>query len=413
MGYVRGLKCRECGREYPVDPIYVCEFCFGPLEVVYDYKKIKRALTIKNIEKREKNLWRYKELLPIDGEPQVGLNSGYTPLVKADNLARELGVKELYVKDDTVVHPTLSFKDRVVAVALTKAKEFGFDTVACASTGNLAHSVSAHGAKAGFKRFVFIPSSLEPSKIVASLVYEPNLVAVDGNYDEVNRLCSEIANKYKWAFVNINIRPFYAEGSKTQGFEIIEQLGWEAPDNVVVPCASGSLLTKIWKSFKEFKEIGILKDLQTKVFAAQAAGCSPITTAIKQGTDVIRPVKPNTVAKSLAIGNPADGYYASHIVKETGGHGEDVSDEEIIEGIKLLARTEGIFAETAGGVTVAATRKLIRQGLIGRNERTVICITGNGLKTQEALAGHTSDVHYIKPNMAAFEDVLLKIGHKE
>lgn len=409
MGYVSGLKCRECGREYPVDPIYVCEFCFGPLEVVYDYKKIKKVLTKKNIKSRGENLWRYKELLPIDGEPQVGLDTGFTPLIKADNLAKELGVSELYVKDDTVAHPTLSFKDRVVAVALTKAKEFGFDTVACASTGNLAHSVSAHGAKAGFKRFVFIPANLEASKIVASLVYEPNLVAVDGNYDEVNRLCSEIANKYKWAFVNINIRPFYAEGSKTQGFEIIEQLDWKAPDNVVVPCASGSLLTKVWKAFKEFKKIGILKKLDTKVFAAQATGCSPIVAAIKQGTDVIRPVKPDTVAKSLAIGNPADGFYARQVVRETGGYGEDVSDKEIIDGIKLLAKTEGIFAETAGGVTVACTKKLIESGKIGRDETTVICITGNGLKTQEALTGQTKEVHYIKPNLAAFEEILKKI----
>ena len=412
MGYVSGLKCRECSREYPVEPIYVCEFCFGPLEAVYDYKKIKKVLTRRTIEKREENLWRYKELLPIDGEPQVGLESGFTPLIKADNLAKELGIKELYIKDDTVVHPTLSFKDRVVAVALTKAKEFGFDTVACASTGNLAHSVSAHGAKAGFKRFVFIPATLEPSKIVASLVYEPNLIAVDGNYDEVNRLCSEIANKYKWAFVNINIRPFYAEGSKTQGFEIIEQLGWKAPDNVIVPCASGSLLTKIWKAFKEFKEIGILKELETKVFAAQATGCSPISTAIKQGTDVIRPVKPDTIAKSLAIGNPADGFYAVQAVKSSGGYGEDVPDEEIIEGIKLLARTEGIFAETAGGVTLACTKKLIDTDKINRDETTVICITGNGLKTQEALTGRTASPHYIKPNLASFEEVLKKIGGK-
>lgn len=412
MGYVSGLKCRECGREYPVEPIYVCEFCFGPLEAVYDYKKIKKVLTKRAIEKREENLWRYKELLPIDGEPQVGLESGFTPLIKADNLSKELGVRELYIKDDTVVHPTLSFKDRVVAVALTKAKEFGFDTVACASTGNLAHSVSAHGARAGFRRFVFIPATLEPSKIVASLVYEPNLIAVDGNYDEVNRLCSEIANKYKWAFVNINIRPFYAEGSKTHGFEIIEQLGWKAPDNVVVPCASGSLLTKIWKSFKEFKEIGILKELGTKMFAAQATGCSPISTAIKQGTDVIRPVKPDTIAKSLAIGNPADGFYAVQAVNKSGGYGEDVSDKEIIEGIKMLARTEGIFAETAGGVTLACTKKLIETGRINRDETTVICITGNGLKTQEALTGHTMSPHYIKPNLASFEEVLKKIGGK-
>ena len=410
MSYVNGLKCRECGREYPIEPVYVCEFCFGPLEVVYDYKNIKKVLTKNKIGKREKNLWRYRELLPIDGDPQVGLNSGYTPLLKADNLAKEIGIDELYIKDDTVVHPTLSFKDRVVAVALTKAKEFGFDTVACASTGNLAHSVSAQGAKAGFKRFIFIPATLEASKIIASLVYEPNLIAVDGNYDEVNRLCSEIANKYKWAFVNINIRPFYAEGSKTHGFEIIEQLGWKAPDSIVVPCASGSLLTKIWKSFKEFKEIGILKELSTKVFAAQATGCSPISTAIKQGMDVIRPVKPNTIAKSLAIGNPADGFYATQAVKESNGYGEDVSDQEIIDGIKLLARTEGIFSETAGGVTVAVTKKLLEMGKLTRDETVVICITGNGLKTQEALNGQTVSPYYIKPNLASFEEILKKIS---
>jgi threonine synthase len=412
MNYVKGLKCRECNREYPVDPIYVCEFCFGPLEVVYDYKGIKKVLTKDVIDKRVRTLWRYRELLPIEGEPQVGLESGFTPLLKADHLAKELGVDELYIKDDSVAHPTLSFKDRVVAVALTKAREFGFDTVACASTGNLAHSVSAHGAKAGFNRFIFIPATLEPSKIIASLVYEPNLVAVDGNYDDVNRLCSEIANKYRWAFVNINIRPFYAEGSKTHGFEIIEQLGWRVPDNVVVPCASGSLLTKIWKSFKEFQDIGIIKELQTKMFAAQATGCSPISTALKQDTDIIRPVKPNTIAKSLAIGNPADGYYATKVVKDTGGCGEDVSDEEIIDAIKLLARTEGIFSETAGGVTVAVTKKLIESGKIRRDELTVVCITGNGLKTQEALNGKTIPPYYIKPNLASFEEALKKIKIK-
>lgn len=412
MGHVKGLKCRECGREYKIDPIYVCEFCFGPLEVSYDYSSIKKALTRKKIEKRDQNLWRYRELLPIDGDPKVGLQSGFTPLVKAGNLAKVLGVKELYIKDDTVVHPTLSFKDRVVAVALTKAIEFGFDTVACASTGNLAHSVSAHGAQANLNRFIFIPASLEASKIAASLVYEPNLVAVDGNYDDVNRLCSEIANKYRWAFVNINIRPFYAEGSKTQGFEIIEQLGWKAPDNVVVPCASGSLLTKISKSFKEFHEIGIVKDLKTKVFAAQALGCNPIATAIKNDTDVVIPVKPNTIAKSLAIGNPADGYYAFKCVKETEGYGAAVTDEEIIDGIKLLAAAEGIFAETAGGVTVAVTKKLVESGHINRNESTVMCITGNGLKTQEALIGQMSEPHHIKPNLDAFEAVLKQIEEK-
>ncbi|MEJ2696842.1 MAG: threonine synthase [Candidatus Sulfobium sp.] len=410
MGHIKALKCRECGREYPIEPIYVCEFCFGPLEVSYDYESIARALSREEIGKRDKNLWRYRELLPIDGEPKVGLNSGFTPLLKADNLAKALGVADLYIKDDTVVHPTLSFKDRVVSVALTKAGEFGFDTVACASTGNLAHSVSAHGARGEFERFIFIPASLEASKIVASLVYEPNLIAVDGNYDDVNRLCSEVANKYRWAFVNINIRPFYAEGSKTLGFEVIEQLGWKAPDNVVVPCASGSLLTKVWKSFKELREIGILKDLNTRVFAAQATGCSPITTAVKNNTDVIRPVKPDTVAKSLAIGNPADGYYATQVIKETDGYAEDASDQEIIDAIKLLARTEGVFAETAGGVTLACAKKLIETGKIRKDESTVICITGNGLKTQEALQGHARSPHYIKPNLASFEEVLENIN---
>jgi len=409
MSFIRGLKCRECGREYKIAPIYVCEFCFGPLEVVYDYQGIKGVLTRELIQSRPDNLWRYRELLPVEGEPANALNTGYTPLVKADNLARHLGVRELYIKDDTVAHPTLSFKDRVVAVALARAKEFGFDTVACASTGNLAHAVSAHGAKAGFKRFIFIPATLEKSKIMASLVYEPNLIAVDGNYDDVNRLCSEIANKYPWAFVNINIRPFYAEGSKSHGFEIIEQLGWRAPDAVVVPCASGSLLTKIWKSFKEMKTIGLIDEVHTRVFAAQATGCSPIVTAIKQGIDVIKPVKPNTIAKSLAIGNPADGYYATRVIYETGGHGEDASDQEIIDAIKLLAKTEGIFAETAGGVTLASAIKLINSGKIDKNGTTVLCITGNGLKTQEALIGHTPEPHYIKPNINSFEEVLAKI----
>jgi len=413
MGHVLGLKCRECGREYEVAPIYVCEFCFGPLEVAYDYPKIKKALTRKKIESRPTSLWRYKELMPIDGEPQVGLTSGFTPLVKAGNLARQLGIKELFLKDDTVVHPTLSFKDRVVAVALTKAKEFGFDTVACASTGNLAHSVAAHGARAGLKRFIFIPSTLEKSKIIASLVYNPNLIAVDGSYDDVNRLCSEIANKYNWAFVNINIRPFYAEGSKTHGYEIVEQLGWRAPDNVVVPCASGSLLTKIWKSFNELRKIGLLDgEVQTKVFAAQAEGCGPIAEAIKNDTDVIRPVKPDTVAKSLAIGNPADGVYACQAVKESGGWGEAVTDQEIINAMKLLAETEGIFAETAGGVTLATAMKLISQGRINPDESTVICITGNGLKTQEALLGHMDEEHHIEPRFSAFEKLLKKIEKK-
>jgi threonine synthase len=410
MGFVKGLKCRECAREYAVEPIYVCEFCFGPLEVLYDYNGITETLTRDKIESRPQNLWRYIELLPIDGEPTSGLYSGYTPLVRADKLAGHLGLRELYIKDDTVTHPTLSFKDRVVAIALSKAKEFGFDTVACASTGNLAHSVSAHGAAGGFKRFIFIPASLERSKIVASLAYEPHLIAVDGNYDDVNRLCSEVANKYNWAFVNINIRPFYAEGSKTHGYEIIEQLGWRAPDAVVVPCASGSLLTKIWKSFKEFKEIGLIDEMHTKVFSAQATGCSPIVAAIKEDVDVIKPVKPDTIAKSLAIGNPADGYYATRVVKESGGYGEDVSDREIVDAIKLLARTEGIFAETAGGVTLASAIRLIESGKIAKDASTVLCVTGNGLKTKEAIVGHTVEPYHINPNLKSFEETLKQIS---
>ncbi len=409
MGFVEGLKCRECTREYAVEPIYVCEFCFGPLEVVYDYDGIKKVLTKKKIKSRPQNLWRYKELLPIDKEPTSGLHSGFTPLVKADKLAKHLGLKELYIKDDTVTHPTLSFKDRVVAVALSKAKEFGFDTVACASTGNLAHSVSAHGAAGGFQRYIFIPATLEHSKIVASLAYGPNLIAVDGNYDDVNRLCSEIANKYNWAFVNINIRPFYAEGSKTQGYEIVEQLGWRVPDAVVVPCASGSLMTKIWKSFKEMKQIGLIHEIHTKTFSAQATGCSPIVKAIKDGVDVIKPVKPATIAKSLAIGNPADGFYATQVIKESGGFGADVSDDEIVDAIKLLAATEGIFSETAGGVTLASAIKLIESGRIGKDDVTVLCITGNGLKTKEAIVGRTVEPYHIDPNLKSFEQTLNKI----
>ncbi|MCK5505960.1 MAG: threonine synthase [Thermodesulfovibrionia bacterium] len=410
MGFVKGLKCRECGREYAIDPIYVCEFCFGPLEVVYDYDGIKKVLTREMILSRPQTLWRYRELLPIDGEPTSGLHSGFTPLVRADKLAQHLGLKKLYIKDDTVTHPTLSFKDRVVAIALSKAREFGFNTVACASTGNLAHSVSAHGAAGGFKRFIFIPASLEHSKIIASLAYGPNLIAVDGNYDEVNRLCSEVANKYNWAFVNINIRPFYAEGSKTQGYEIVEQLGWRTPDAVVVPCASGSLMTKIWKSFKEMKQIGLINDMQTKIFSAQATGCSPIVKAIKEGVDVIKPVKPDTIAKSLAIGNPADGFYATQVIKESGGYGEDASDSEIIEAIKLLAKTEGIFAETAGGVTLASAIKLIEKGYIDKESVIVLCITGNGLKTKEAIVGHTVEPFHINPNLKSFEETLKKIN---
>lgn len=408
MSFLKGLRCRECGREFPKEALYVCEYCFGSLEASYDYDGIKEVLTRDKILRGPKSLWRYRELLPIDGEPTAGFYSGFTPLVKADILARELGVKELYIKDDSVCHPTWSFKDRVVAVALSRARELGFDTVACASTGNLANSVSANAAWAGFKRYIFIPANLERAKIIGSLVYAPNLVAVNGNYDDVNRLCSEIASKYRWGFVNINLRAYYAEGSKTLGFEIAEQLGWRAPDHIVAPAASGSLITKISKALKEFDKLGLLENkLKTRIYCAQPDGCSPIAEAILTKSDAIRPVKPDTIAKSLAIGNPADGYYAKDVIHETGGWAEKATNDEIREGIKLLARTEGIFTETAGGVTVACAKKLIEQGRIARNESIVLAITGNGLKTQEAIQESVGEPKLIEPKLDSFEDVVM------
>lgn len=409
MSYVNGLKCRECGRQYQKEPIHVCEFCFGPLEVIYDYDGIKNALSRKVIEGRQKNMWRYRELIPIDGEPKVGRDVGFTPLVRAKNLGNALGVDNLYIKNDSVSHPTLSFKDRVVATAITKAMEFGYDTVACASTGNLANSVAALSAEGGIKSYIFIPADLESSKILGTLIYGTNLIGVKGNYDDVNRLCSEIAANYSWAFVNITIRPYYGDGSKTFGYEIAEQLGWRAPDNVIVPVAGSSLITKVWKAFKEFEMLGLIDKVNTKVFAAQAKGCSPVTSAIKEGRNFIKPVKPNTIAKSIAIGNPADGYYGIKTVNESGGYGEDVTDEELIEGIKLLAKTEGIFTETAGGVTVAVTKKLIEQGRIKKNELTVVSITGNGLKTIEAVSNKIGNPVIIEPRLGSFQEKFGKL----
>jgi threonine synthase len=406
MGKVLGLKCRECGREYPKEALHVCEFCFGPLEVTYDYAAIKKKISRKSIESGPDSLWRYADLLPLDGEPTDGINSGFTPLIKSKNLAEALGIKELYIKDDSVCHPTLSFKDRVVSVALSKAKELGFDTVACASTGNLANSVSAHAAVAKLKSFIFIPADLEVGKILGSLVYAPTVVGITGTYDEVNRLCSEVAGVYNWAFVNINIRPYYAEGSKTYGFEIAEQLGWRAPEHIIVPCAGGSLICKVWKALKEFYQLDLIEKPKTKIHAAQAEGCGPIVDAIKDNRDFIKPVKPKTIAKSLAIGNPADGIYAITTTKESGGYGEHASDEEIVEAIKLLASTEGIFTETAGGVTLAATKKLIESGRIKRDESVVLSITGNGLKTVEALSNKVGEPHIISPQLNAFEKLM-------
>jgi threonine synthase len=354
-------------------------------------------------------MWRYKALLPVEGDA-VGHHVGFTPLVRAQNLADELGCREIWIKNDSVCHPTWSFKDRVVSVAVTKALEFGFDTVACASTGNLANSVAAHAAEARLKSFIFIPADLEAGKVLATLVYQPTLVAVEGTYDEVNRLCSEIADKYRWAFVNVNFRPYYSEGSKSYGFEIVEQLGWRTPDHIVVPCAGGSLITKIWKAIKELKTLGLLDGpVTTRMHAAQAAGCGPIVTMIKEDTDVLRPVRPQTIAKSLAIGNPADGYYAYRAVKESGGYGAHATDEEIAEGMLLLARTEGIFTETAGGVTVAATRALIDSGVIGREQSVVICITGNGLKTPDVLRERLDAHVTIRPSLSAFDRALAEL----
>jgi len=406
MEKLKGLKCRECGRAYRAAPVHVCEFCFGPLEVDYDYESLKGLVTRETITAGPPSMWRYRELLPVEGDIAVGHHVGFTPLVRAQNLAEEFGVREVWVKNDSVCHPSWSFKDRVVAVALTKAKEFGYDTVACASTGNLANSVAAHAAEASLKSYIFIPADLEPGKVVATLVYNPTLVKVEGTYDEVNRLCSEIADKYRWAFVNVNFRPYYSEGSKTYGYEIVEQLGWRTPDHVVVPCAGGSLITKIWKAMKEFKQLGLIERVGTKVHAAQALGCGPIVTMIKNDTDVLVPVRPNTIAKSLAIGNPADGYYAYRTVKESGGYGEHATDGEIIEGMLLLARTEGIFTETAGGVTVAATRKLIDAGVIGKQDSLVVCITGNGLKTPDALYARLETHVKIRPSLSAFDRAL-------
>ena len=409
MSFVKGLRCRQCFREYPKQPTAGCEDCFGPLDVEYDYDAIAGVLTRELIQTRPKTLWRFRELLPLDDEPVVGQASGGTPLVRAERLGRVLGVRRLYIKNDSVNCPTLSFKDRVTAVAINKAKEFGLQAVGCASTGNLANSVAANAAAAGLPAYVLIPENLERSKVTATSVYGARVVSVRGNYDDVNRLCSQIADRYPWGFVNVNLRPFYGEGSKTFGYEIAEQLGWRAPSAVVVPMAGGSLITKIHKGLKELERLGLLEDeVKTRVFGAQAAGCNPIVDAVKRGTTEIHPVKPNTIAKSLAIGNPADGYLASSVIAGSGGWAEDVTDDEIVEGIRLLAETEGIFTETAGGVTVAVTRKLIEQGRIDSDDVTVVAITGNGLKTQEAVALPEPTV--IEPRLSEFDRVLNRLA---
>ncbi len=406
-GFVRGLKCRLCGKTFEKQAINFCTEDFGPLEVDYDYDAIREVLDRSKIELRPFNMWRFRELLPIDGEPTVGSQVGGTPLIRARRLADELGVEKLWIKNDAVNFPTLSFKDRVVSVALSKAKEFGFDTVGCASTGNLANSVAANAAAAGLKSYIFVPADLERSKILGTSVFGPNLIGVHGTYDQVNRLCTQVGFKFGWGFVNINLRPFYAEGSKSMGFEIAEQLGWRTPQHVVVPMAGGSLIGKIEKAFRELASIGLIDDPNCKIYGAQATGCNPITNAVKNGWEAHRPVKtPNTIAKSLAIGDPADGYFACKVIRESSGWAEDVTDQEIAESMAQLGRTEGIFAETAGGVTLAVTKKLLEQGRIPPDEEIVICITGNGLKTQEAVADVLQEPAIIKPSLDEFEQLL-------
>jgi len=400
--FVDGLRCRECGRSYPAEALHVCEFCFGPLEVAYDYDAVRAAMSRESVAAGPPTIWRYAPLLPAEAEGAVDLGAGWTPLMRADRLAAELGLGELWLKNDTM-NPTGSFKDRVTSVALTKARELGFKVAACASTGNLANSVAAHAARAGMRSFVFIPADLEQQKIVTTAVYGCTLIAIEGTYDDVNRLCAELTSEHpSWAFVNVNVRTYYAEGSKTLAFEVAEQLGWRAPDHVVVPIASGSQLTKIHKGFKELAEVGLLDEVQTRVSGAQALGCSPVATAFAHGDDFVRPVRPSTIAKSLAIGNPADGPYALDAVRATGGAIGAVTDEEIVEAIQLLARTEGIFAETAGGVTIATLAKLAASGVVRRDERVVAFITGNGLKTLDAVAGVVGPTATIKPTLEAF-----------
>ena len=421
MAFIVGLRCRQCGRDYPAEAINTCDLCFGPLEVVYDYATIAEVISRDRIAQGPLSIWRYQDLLPASGEEPVDIMAGFTPLIKAPNLGKRLGLRNLYIKNDSV-NPSFSFKDRVVSVAATKAVEFGFDTLACASTGNLACSVAAHAARAGIRSVVFIPSDLERGKIIGAAVYRPTLVAVDGTYDEVNRLCSEVADNYPWAFVNINMRPYYAEGSKTLGYEVAEQLGWRLPDHVVVPSASGELFTKIWKGFNELAYLGLLEGTESAAFGleqnmvhhpavttrmhlTQAAGCAPIVDAWRKGQDQVLPVRPNTIAKSLAIGNPAAGIYALRVIKASNGSAYAVPESQVVEGLKLLAETEGIFTETAGGVVISGLEYLVESGAIKPDDLTVAYITGNGLKTQEAVEDIAKPL-MVKPTMTSFEDAL-------
>ncbi|MEX0781155.1 MAG: threonine synthase [Dehalococcoidia bacterium] len=402
MSFATNLRCRECHREYPLTATHVCEFCFGPVEVTYDYDAIRRNVTRERIESGPASLWRYQDFLPCDAENAVDIGAGFTPLIHAKNLGKALGLPNLWLKNDTA-NPTWSFKDRVVTVAATKARELGYEKLACASTGNLANSVSAHAARAGMEAVVFIPHDLESGKVLGSSIYGPTLVKVRGNYDAVNRLCAELSGNYNWAFVNVNVRPYYSEGSKTLGFEVAEQLGWRAPDHCVVPIASGSLFVKIRKGLDELYKTGLIDEPKTRMSGAQATGCSPVATAWAEGSMNFRPQRPDTIAKSLAIGNPADGYYSLVQLQETNGACGSVPDDEVVECMKLLAETEGIFGETAAGVTVASVRQLVRQGKIDPSELTVAFITGAGFKTAEAVSDSLKPPLEIDATIDSFE----------
>ena len=386
MSFLTGLRCSLCSTQFAAEALYVCDQCLGPLEVMYDRDAQRKVVTQELIESRPPSLWRYRELLPIAGEPKTGLQSGFTPLVRAHNLEAELGMEELYIKDDSVNHPTLSYKDRVVPVAATRAVELGFDVIGCASTGNLANSVAAHAARLGLECYVFIPQTLEPGKILGSSISGPNVVAIDGNYDDVNRLCTQVGDRYGWGFANINLRAYYAEGAKTYAFEVAEQLGWRFPRHLVCPVAGGTLLPRIGRGLEELVNVGLVDDELPSIHAAQADGCAPVIRALRSGLEYPEPVKPNTIAKSIAIGNPADGYHVLQTIRKSGGNGDTATDEEIFDAIGLLARTEGIFTEPAGGTTLAVTIKLIREGVIQKSESTVVCITGNGYKTVDIMA---------------------------
>ncbi len=403
MSYATALRCRKCGQEYPVQPLSLCDFCLSPLEVSYDYKTLAKVLSREKLAKGPLNMWRYKDLLPIDSD-LVDIGTGFTPLVKADRLGQELGLDELYIKNDCL-NPTYSFKDRPVSIAVTKAREFGFDTIACASTGNLAASVAAHAAKANMKAYVFVPSDVEPGKLTGAAIYNPVLVTVDGSYDDVNRLCARLVEKYDWGFINVNLRPYYAEGSKTLGYEVAEQLGWRAPDCVVYPAASGLSFTRIWKSLEELSMLGLIGPVNTHMYLTQAAGSSPIVNAFQAGSLHVNPVKPDTIAKSIAIGNPADGYDALRVIRQSGGGACAVPDEEALAAMKLLAQTEGIFAEVVGGVVIAGLKKLAASGVIKRNELTVAFITGAGPRTQEIVSDIVQPFT-VQPNLESFEEVL-------